>query len=321
MADIFLATRDGRTYAVKRILPHLSQIPEVVEMFLGEAELAGALDHPRIARVLEAGEAGGAYYLVLEHVDGKDLQSVLEARPKPVPAGVAAGIVAAVADGLDHAHERGLVHRDISTSNIMISFRGEVKLLDFGIAAARKNTAEDGALKGKYAYMAPEQVKGLPLDRRADLFSLGIVAHELLTGRRLFQRDNQLATLHAVTEDPIPAVRQIVPDVPEALDGIVGRLLLRDRDDRLGHAGDLRQELLAVLADLKYDEARVERHVARFLAHVFPRPEVREEPPTPPPIAALAPVPAPARPARGVSPLVITAVLAAIALVTWLLAT
>jgi serine/threonine-protein kinase len=166
--------------------------------------------------------------------------------------------------------------------------------------------------------MSPEQVKGLKLDRRADLFSLGIVFHELLTGRRLFHRENQLAILHAVTEDPIPPVG---PDVPEAIAKIVGGLLQRDPDDRPNSAADVREELLRVLAGMKYDEARVERHAARYLAHLFPRPEVKEEPPTPAPIAMMIPPEPPAKPARTVSPVMITAAAVVILVVTWLLVT
>jgi eukaryotic-like serine/threonine-protein kinase len=305
MADIFLAERDGQPFAVKRILPHLAQHPDVVEMFLGEVELSRVLHDPRIVRIVEAGEDEGAYYLVMELVDGRDLSAILEARPKPVPETLVAAILAEVAGALHHAHERRAVHRDVSPSNVMVSYGGEVKLLDFGIAAAK--AGDEGVLKGKYAYMAPEQVKGLPLDRRADLFSLGIVAHELATGQRLFYRENQLATLHAITDEDAPRVEGVSAPMAE----VIARLLQRDPDDRFQDAAELEAALRRMIT---VGEAQVRLALAKFMAHVFPVPVA--PPDVPAPIVA-AEVPAVAGREINVPFLLTLAVVAAV-VIAWL---
>src|SRR5688572_513451 len=219
MAEIFLARRDGpagfsKVVALKRILPHLSTLPEFVSMFLDEARLAARLTHPHVVQIYDFGEVEGTYFISMEYVPGEDLLAAIKrAREleRPVPPIVACSILSAVCDGLHYAHELrdeygkalGIVHRDVTPSNVLISFDGVVKLADFGIAKAEHRSTHTavGALKGKYAYMSPEQAKGEKLDRRSDLFSLGVAAHELLTGRRLFARDSELAVLKAITED------------------------------------------------------------------------------------------------------------------------
>ncbi|MHB8873667.1 MAG: serine/threonine protein kinase [Myxococcaceae bacterium] len=270
MAEIFLAKQQGpagfeKTVVIKRVLPHLSSNGEFVQMFLDEARLAARLSHPCIVQIFDFGEAGGAYYLCMEHLSGEDLGWVVRrAREKgqPVPAQVAAVVVAAAASALHYAHtlcdDDGrplhIVHRDISPSNLFLTYQGQVKVLDFGIAKAEGKLVRThaGIIKGKVSYMSPEQAKGMPLDARSDVFALGAVLHELLTGKRLFRRDSELETLRAAMSEPIPTVRSIRPEVPEELDLAVMKALERDLSRRFQSAAELSGALDDYLAARTY---------------------------------------------------------------------
>jgi hypothetical protein len=201
MAEVYLAARrddpSPRLYAVKRILPTLAEDGELLQMFLDEARLAAQLDHPGIVPIHELGKHGEGYYIAMEYVPGRDLRALLSrARGlgERVPAPLAAYVGWRVADALDHAHRkrdvRGsplqVVHRDVSPANVLLGFDGSVRVIDFGIAQAARDTRRDAALRGKFGYMSPEMAAGEALDRRSDVFALGVVLHELLTGARLF---------------------------------------------------------------------------------------------------------------------------------------
>jgi len=261
MAEIFLARVQGpagfeKGVVVKRVLPHLSESSEFVQMFLDEARLAARLSHPNIVQIFDFGESDGSYFLCMEHLAGEDLANVVRLAQQAggtMPFPLAAMVVSAAADALHYAHTLtdeggqplGIVHRDISPSNIFLTYTGAVKVLDFGIAKAQTKAVQTqaGVIKGKLMYMAPEQAKGKAVDGRSDVWALGAVLHEALTGQRLFARDTELAIYHAVLHDPIPSPSEIEPQIPEELSAIVMRALERDLAQRFASAADLRRAL------------------------------------------------------------------------------
>jgi serine/threonine-protein kinase len=261
MAEVFLA-RHGelagfRTLVVvKKVLPHLASDPDFITMFLDEARIASLLDHPNLVRIVEVGRHEDEFFLAMELVQGKPLSSLLRRallHQQTIDPRVAAWIIAQAAAGLHHAHgvcgadgqPLGLVHRDVSPQNILISFEGAVKVIDFGIAGAVGRLTETGAggLRGKLAYMAPEQARAEPVDARADVFALGVVLWESLCGQRLFARTTDVATLHAVLYHPIAPPSTVVADVPAALEAIVMKALSRDPAGRYQSAHELSHAL------------------------------------------------------------------------------
>ena len=263
MAEIFRARQSGahgfeKILVIKRILPHLAADPEFLAMFIDEAKLQCALQHPKIVQVFEFGEVDGQYYIALEYVDGMDALGLLRAcahRRQRLPVRLAVHIACEVLDALDYAHSQrgpdgqplGIVHRDVSPSNVFISRRGDVKLGDFGIARAtekqRQSKTQAGTLKGKYGYMAPEQVVGGDIDGRADLFAVGIVLSEMLMGRRLFTAPNDLDVLLMVRDARLDRLNRYGGDIPPGLRKILDRILARDPDTRYPTAGALRDTL------------------------------------------------------------------------------
>ena len=249
MAEIFLATAQGiegfeKRLVIKRILPTLSDDEQFVRMFVEEAKLCVSLHHPNIVQVYDLGLIEGQYYIAMEYVDGRDLLKTLAACGRQkigFPTDIALYIVMEVLKGLDYAHgltkdgqPLGIIHRDVSPSNVLLSFEGEVKLGDFGIAKAstRERTAT-GILKGKFGYMAPEQVTGVPIDFKADIFAVGILLYELLTGHRLFAGKNDLVVLERVRSADInPPPRHYRKDLDYELEHIVLKALARDPAER-----------------------------------------------------------------------------------------
>jgi eukaryotic-like serine/threonine-protein kinase len=264
MAEIFLGKEPGgRPVVIKRVLPHLARQPAFVSMFVDEARLSSLLRNPNIVEVHELGQVGFDLFMVMEYLEGESVHGLIRRsllRHQEQPYALAAHVIADACAGLHAAHtlcdERGkpygIVHRDISPSNIMVTYAGEVKVLDFGIATAahRLTRTATGQVKGKFAYMSPEQCRGEPLDVRSDIFSLGVVLYELTVRRRLFKRANELMVLKAVTSDPIPSPRARALDYPRALEKTVMRALSRNPRDRHGSAQELRDELLEVIAQL-----------------------------------------------------------------------
>ena len=264
MAEIFLALEHGphdfeRVVVIKQVLPHLAQKAAYREMFLQEARWVARLGHPNIVQVYELGEADGSPFIAMEHVPGvsfRDIVSTALKRKEQIPLSVAAGLMIQACAGAHAAHELadaqgqllGLVHRDISPQNLMVTGGGHVKLLDFGIAKATElgvDTTRTGALKGKVHFMSPEQVLQQPLDRRSDVFALGIVAWELLTLRRLFKRENDMATMQAITGGNTPRPEQARAEVPALLSAAVMKSLEVDRGRRFDTAEQLRHALEA----------------------------------------------------------------------------
>ncbi|MBM4380295.1 MAG: serine/threonine protein kinase, partial [Deltaproteobacteria bacterium] len=264
MAEIFLALERGlhgfeRVVVIKQVLPHLLQKASFREMFLQEARWVARLNHPNIVQVYELGDAEGAPFIAMEHVPGvsfRDLVSTALRRKEQIPVGVATGLMIQACAGAHAAHELtdaqgqwlGLVHRDISPQNLMVTGGGHVKLLDFGIAKATElgvETTRTGALKGKVHFMSPEQVQQHPLDRRSDVFALGIVAWEMLTLRRLFKRENDLATMQAISAGKVPRPELARAEIRPSLSAAVMRSLEVDRDRRYATAEEFRHGLEA----------------------------------------------------------------------------
>jgi len=263
MAEVYRAKAYGvegfeRLVAVKRILPNVAEDKEFIKMFVDEAKLAVQLNHANIAQIFDLGMVGSDYYIALEHIHGRDLRATFERcreQGQPMPIAQACFCVMKVCEGLDYAHnkrdaaghELGLVHRDVSPQNVLVSFEGEVKLIDFGIAkaAGRGSQTEAGILKGKFGYMSPEQVRGLPIDRRSDVFSCGIVLYEMLTGERLFVGESDFSTLEKVRNVEILPPSTYNRKIPDELERIVLKALAKDVEDRYQNAIDLHDELQA----------------------------------------------------------------------------
>lgn len=260
MAELYVARQQAdagftKLVALKRVLPHLAEDAEFVGMFLNEAKLASSLEHPNIASVTDFGQAGRDFFMVLEYVHGRGVNDLLRAAVKEdgVPLDCALSIVIAVAGALHHAHEAcdaqgsplGLVHRDVSPSNILVSYDGAVKLVDFGIAKAtsQAQATRSQAIKGKLAYMSPEQARGGALDRTADVFSLGVVLYELTTGRRCFFAEGEFALLNKVAEGKYLAPNKVVASYPSELEAIVARALHVDPAQRFPTARALQTAL------------------------------------------------------------------------------
>jgi serine/threonine-protein kinase len=263
MGEIFLARLEGaagfeKLYVVKRILPHLADDARFRQMLISEAQIAAKMSHANICQVYELGETQGQLYIVMEYLEGVTLLPLLRRSSKAqthLDFGFIGSIVQQITDALHYAHElkdRGgermaLVHRDVSPSNVFLTESGVTKVLDFGIAKAKgasSTKTEDGAVKGKYAYMAPEQLRGGTIDRRVDLFAMGVVLYEMLALRRLFQRKTDYLTFRAVMEQPIPDIRRYRPDVPEGVADALARALDRDPEVRFDTARQLGSAIL-----------------------------------------------------------------------------
>ncbi len=263
MAELFLALQRSvagfeKLIVVKRVLPHLAKDESFIEMLLAEARIAATLSHPNIAHVYDVGKAENRYYIAMEHVHGEDLRSLVRQMKKQgvtaFPLEHALAIVLGCCAGLAYAHDKrdldgepmGIVHRDVSPQNILVTFTGDVKLVDFGIAKAGRGQLEDtgsGQLKGKVPYMSPEQAQGLPLDNRSDIFSLGIMLFELCTGRRLFRGKNEMETLRKIVEEEYPKPRDLNPHLSPRLEEIILRSLEKDRGRRYQSARDMQADL------------------------------------------------------------------------------
>jgi serine/threonine protein kinase len=261
MAEVFKARCSGpggfqRTVVVKRILPANGRDPAFVRMFVSEAKILGLLHHPNVVQVYDFGESDGVLFLVLEYVDGPSLSDALAALGpvgRKTPALVVARIAHEVCRALDHVHNLqgadgialNVIHRDVTPSNIVLTSAGSVKLLDFGVAKYRASQArsQSGTLKGKPAYLAPEMLERGQVDHRSDIFSLGVVLHELLTGESLFEADSHPITFHRLMNMKIPPPSSCRPDVPPALDAIVMRALERDPGRRYQTAQEMAGEL------------------------------------------------------------------------------
>lgn len=263
MAEIFLAKSSGaggisKFSAIKRILPQYSGNTEFINMFKDEAKINVNLSHSNIVPIYEFGVENGQFYILMEYVNGKNLRQIITRMQKESDVYFSidqiVNIIKDVAAGLDHAHRcldgttgkpLNIIHRDMSPQNIMISFEGEVKVVDFGIAKAESQgeSTKAGTLKGKFAYMSPEQATGETIDLRTDIFSLGIVLWELLAKERLFVAESEIGTLKKIRECKIPSIRKINPNVPEELEKIVNKALAKSPTDRYQTCADFQKDL------------------------------------------------------------------------------
>jgi tRNA A-37 threonylcarbamoyl transferase component Bud32 len=261
MAELFKADyqrEDGfrREVAIKRIRPHLAENTDFIKMFTREARLAALLQHPNIVQIFDYGNIDNAYFIAMEYVQGKNLGEILAAMKIGLPVDQAVYIISEICKGLDYSHSRvddetgnalDIVHRDISPQNMLISCKGEVKISDFGISKARSepNLTQAGIIKGKLAYMSPEQALGEPLDCRADIFALGLLFHETLTGLRVFRFEDEIEAIRAIPERDIEPLTAIIKQIPEELNRIVMKCLAKDRDDRYQRAAEIHADLMA----------------------------------------------------------------------------
>jgi serine/threonine protein kinase len=284
MAEVFKAKRTGvegfeKVVAVKRILPHLSDNKEFVDMFIDEAKMVAGLTHPNIVQISDLGKIDKSYYIAMEYVHGRDLRTILRRakdRGLRLPLDLTVLIVSRVCSALEFAHrkkdERGrpmlIVHRDISPQNILISFEGEVKLTDFGIAkaATKARITDAGALRGKLLYMSPEQAWGKSMDKRSDLFSLGIVFYEMITDQKPFLGSSEMSILEMVRECRVAPPSDVNPRIPERLEKVVMTALERDPDHRYQDAVEMFRDLDRVLHER---QAPTAVELTRFLELLF----------------------------------------------------
>ncbi len=247
MGVVYLATQafPERKVALKLLSPDLAADPAFRERFVRESNAAASTEHPNIVPVYGAGEADGQLYLAMRNIDGTDLRTLLE-REGPFEPERAARICAEVAEALEAAHERGLVHRDVKPGNVLLDARERAYLSDFGlIRRTRIDTGitKTGQFMGTVDYVAPEQIKGGELDGRADVYSLGCVLYECLVGAPPFRRDSEVATMYAQLEEPVPPPSSKRPGVPRSLDQAVARATAKRPDDRFATAGEMAETL------------------------------------------------------------------------------
>lgn len=285
MAEIFKAKTFGEggfenLFIIKRIVTHMSDNEQFIQMFLDEARITALLQHSNVVRIYDFGKIQSNYFLAMDFVDGKDVKHILRKMyglGKQLHIQLAVYIAMEAAKGLDYAHKKTnlqgqplhIVHRDISPSNILVSYNGEVKVADFGIvkSAVVNETTSAGTLKGKFEYMSPEQASGIEVDRRSDIFSLGVVMWEMLTGRRAFKTDSEIKTLERVRSVDLDPPSALNPQVSARLDAIIKQALARDPKDRYQDARELQADLLDFLYPASPDF--IQNSLAHFMAALF----------------------------------------------------
>ncbi|HEX4621327.1 MAG TPA: protein kinase, partial [Myxococcaceae bacterium] len=261
MAEVWRGKQVGasgfeRLVAIKRILPNIAEDAEFITMFIDEAKITVQLTHANIAQVYELGHITTNYFIAMEYIAGKDMRAIFDRcrkKGEPAPVPLTCYVLGKMCEGLDYAHRKkdgmgrdmNIVHRDISPQNILISYEGEVKVIDFGIAkaAGKATKTQAGILKGKFAYMSPEQIRGLPLDRRSDVFAIGICLYEMLTGERLFVGDSDFSVLEKVRKAEVTPPSHFNKRVPEALEKIVLKALAKDVEERYQYASEVADDL------------------------------------------------------------------------------
>lgn len=294
MAEVYVAEAESmagfkKKVAIKRILPGLLKDDRFVRMFLDEARLSLHLQHANVVSVFDIGKSNDTYFIVMEYVEGTTLKKILEwsvQRRRRLPVHVAVWMINQILDGLGYAHDvedpenpgkkLGIVHRDISPPNILVSWKGEVKLTDFGLAKAttQLESTDPGVVKGKFAYLSPEAAHGNEVDARTDIFAVGILAYEMLTGKRLFLGDTDWQTVEKVRACEIPSISAQNPDVPKALEDVVFKALAKDVNDRYQTAAEFADEIIGVLFQMG------KRVSAREAAHLLEELRDENKPPT-----------------------------------------
>jgi serine/threonine protein kinase len=292
MAEVFLAKAFGaagfeRMLVIKKILPHMSEDEEFIAMFIDEARIASTLSHSNIVQIHELGKEAGDYYIAMEFCHGKDLsraQEKLIQRKSAMPIPLAVLIASRICEGLEYAHRKAdsqgrgmsIIHRDVSPGNILMTYDGDVKIIDFGIAKAanRMGRTTAGTLKGKFGYMSPEQVRGLRLDHRSDIFSVGILLYEMLTGERLFGAESDFGTLEKVRNATVVPPTVYNSKIPRALEQVVLRALARQPQERYEWASDMQEDLVRFL--MVEGSLTTGKSLAAFMRELFAREIERE---------------------------------------------
>jgi serine/threonine-protein kinase len=285
MAEIFLANQvDGEgletPVVIKRIRPHLSKHASFVKMFLNEARLAAQLNHPNIVQIHDLGKIGESYFIAMEYIFGRDMRRIIPKAEEvgiPFPLVYALRIASDVCAGLHYAHQKvdlygnplNIVHRDVTPENIFVAFDGTVKVLDFGIAKAANQVEQTraGELKGKISYMSPEQCLGKPVDRRSDIFSVGVALYEWLTGFKLFTGESEVVVMRSITEGKIYAPSYFKADIPEPVEAILMKALDKDRERRYQTAAEMRAAIDSFLATYEFTPTPL--HLSNFLRQIF----------------------------------------------------
>ncbi|MDY7224877.1 protein kinase domain-containing protein [Hyalangium rubrum] len=292
MAQIYLARRkvaepSDELVVVKRILPHLAENVDFIRMFLDEARIAARLAHPNIVQIHDLGAQDDSFFLAMEYIHGEDVRRMCkraDSQGRPLPVSLACRIIIDACAGLDYAHKKtdpsgkplNIVHRDVSPQNILVSFAGAVKVVDFGIAKAadQATVTRSGVLKGKYSYMSPEQAAGQRVDCRSDVFALGVVLYELVTGMRLFKRSSDMQTLSAVSECQVTPPSQVSPRVPPELSAIVMKALAKEPEARYAEALQLQVALEGWLGAQKHPATSTE--LSAFMRELYAERLARE---------------------------------------------
>ena len=296
MAEVFRAESEGlqgfkKQVAIKRVLPHLSEKKKFISMFLDEARLSAHLTHSNCVQVFDIGVGDNAYFIVMEFVDGANLKSIVESlrkQGKEFPVSYAAFIALEICKGLSYAHELRdpsgqdlhIVHRDMSPPNVLITKYGEIKIVDFGLAKANSQLerSEPGIIKGKFSYLSPEAAMGQEVDARTDIFAVGIILWELLTGQRLFMGETDFQTVKKVQQAQVPSVSSINPQVPADLERILAKSLTRDPEARYRTARELGQDLSKFMFKLgtpvsSFDIAQIVQSVMKDRGKVKTKPQ------------------------------------------------
>jgi len=286
MAEIFLARQEGvegfqKTVVIKRIRPHLSSQQNFVRMFLNEAMLAAQLSHPNIVQIYDLGKINDSYFIAMEYIFGRDMRKIMaKAQAKGIgnfPMEYALKVASSVCEGLYYAHQKtdaqgvplSIVHRDITPENIFVSFDGTVKILDFGIAKASNQIIQTdvGEVKGKLSYMSPEQCNGYVLDGRNDIFSLGVVLYECLTGFRLFTGESEAAVVRSIIDGKIYSPSYFVSDISPIVEEILMKALEKNRENRYQSAWEMQSAINHFLSQHEFNPTNT--HLANFLKQLF----------------------------------------------------
>jgi tRNA A-37 threonylcarbamoyl transferase component Bud32 len=274
MAEVFLADyvrEDGfrKIVAVKRVLSHLAQNENFIKMFIREARLAALLQHPNIVQILDFGKIDDSYFIAMEFVGGQNLAQLMGKLKKGMDIDQSIFIISQVCMGLEHSHRKKddktgellhIVHRDVSPQNILVSMEGEVKLNDFGISKANTEPSltQAGVIRGRFSYLSPEQAMGETVDHRADIYALGVVFYEILSGKRLYEFGNALEAMRTILEKAIVPIKELRPDIPDALNAIVMKCLEKEREARYQWANAILKDLTRLRKDLNISYDRTD---------------------------------------------------------------
>lgn len=285
MAELYMADyvrEDGfrRAMAVKRVLPHLAENQDFINMFIREARLAALLQHPNIVQIFDFGKIQNAYFIAMEYIDGMNLGQIMARLRTGLPVNTAIFVAIKISLGLDYSHKRqdddsgqplGIVHRDISPQNILVSYQGEVKISDFGISKANTEPSltQAGVIKGKLSYLSPEQALGQVVDHQSDIYALGLVLYEILTARRVYQFDSDIEAIRTIPEMQIRPITQIRPDVPDGLSAIIQKCLQKEKTLRYKDARELHDDLISLKATLQipYDASDLSNFMRKTFEH------------------------------------------------------